>query len=71
MPVTTRLDPLETSKQIEATYKRYLKTLLAPSDRAIAEVFDNEIDKYWLCGCSPYILFKNSKSDLGKLNPKH
>jgi hypothetical protein len=32
--------------------------------------FDNEIDKYWLCGCSPYILFKNSKSDLGKLNPK-
>lgn len=27
--------------------------------------FDDEIDKYWLCGCSPYILFKNSKSDLG------
>ena len=27
--------------------------------------FDEEIDKHWLCGCSPHILFKNSRSDLG------
>jgi hypothetical protein len=28
--------------------------------------FDDEIDKHWLCGCSPHILFKNSRSDLGQ-----
>ena len=28
--------------------------------------FDKEIDKHWLCGCSPHILFKNSRSDLGQ-----
>ena len=26
---------------------------------------DDEIDKYWLCGLSPYDLFKNTRSDLG------
>eukprot|EP00961_Rhodomonas_salina_P045735 614071-Rhodomonas_salina.1 len=26
---------------------------------------DEEVDKYWLCGLSPYILFRNTRSDLG------
>lgn len=39
-----RLDPLETAKQIEGSYKRYLKTLLAPRDEQLAEAFDAEID---------------------------
>jgi ATP-dependent helicase YprA (DUF1998 family) len=39
-----RLDPLETSKQIESNYKRYLKTLLAPRDEQLAAAFDAEID---------------------------
>lgn len=30
---------------------------------------DEDIDKFYLCGCSPYELFKNTKSDLGE-NPK-
>ena len=30
---------------------------------------DDDIDKFYLCGCSPYELFKNTKSDLGE-NPK-
>jgi ATP-dependent helicase YprA (DUF1998 family) len=39
-----RLDPLETAKQIESSYKRYLKTLLAPRDEQLAAAFDAEID---------------------------
>lgn len=39
-----RLDPLETSRQIEESYKRYLKTLLSPRDGQLAEAFDAEID---------------------------
>ena len=39
-----RLDPLETAKQIESSYKRYLKTLLAPRDEQLATAFDTEID---------------------------
>ena len=39
-----RLDPLETAKQIEGSYKRYLKTLLAPRDEQLAAAFDAEID---------------------------
>ncbi|MCV7199822.1 DEAD/DEAH box helicase [Mycobacterium angelicum] len=39
-----RLDPLETSKQIEGSYKRYLKTLLAPRNERLAAAFDAEID---------------------------
>lgn len=42
--MTDRLDPLETSRQIEASYKRYLKTLLSPRDGKLAEAFDAEID---------------------------
>lgn len=40
-----RLDPLETSKEIEGSYKRYLKTLLAPRDERLAAAFDAEIDQ--------------------------
>lgn len=39
-----RLDPLRTAKQIEGSYKRYLKTLLAPRDEGLAAAFDAEID---------------------------
>lgn len=42
--MTNRLDPLETSRQIEDSYKRYLKTLLSPRDGKLAEVFDAEVD---------------------------
>lgn len=42
--MTERLDPLETAKQIEGSYKRYLKTLLAPRDEKLALAFDAEID---------------------------
>lgn len=42
--MTERLDPLETSRQIEESYKRYLKTLLSPRDGKLAEAFDAEID---------------------------
>lgn len=42
--MTDRLDPLETAKQIEGSYKRYLKTLLAPRDEQLAAAFDAEID---------------------------
>lgn len=33
--------------------------------------FDHEVDKHWLCGCSPHILFKNSRSDLGERHIQH
>ncbi|PRC47452.1 hypothetical protein C6A85_84885, partial [Mycobacterium sp. ITM-2017-0098] len=42
--MTDRLDPLEASRQIENSYKRYLKTLLSPRDGKLAEAFDAEID---------------------------
>lgn len=42
--MTDRLDPLETSRQIEESYKRYLKTLLSPRDGKLAEAFDAEVD---------------------------
>jgi ATP-dependent helicase YprA (DUF1998 family) len=42
--MTDRLDPLETSRQIEESYKRYLKTLLAPRDGKLADAFEAEID---------------------------
>lgn len=31
--------------------------------------YHDKIDKYYLCGCSPYELFTNTKSDIGE-NPK-
>lgn len=39
-----RLNPLETARQIEGSYKRYLKTLLAPRNERLATAFDAEID---------------------------
>ncbi|MGV0905964.1 DEAD/DEAH box helicase [Mycobacterium novum] len=37
--MTNRIDPLETARQIEGSYKRYLKTLLAPRDERLADAF--------------------------------
>ncbi|WP_324190149.1 DEAD/DEAH box helicase [Nocardia farcinica] len=42
--VTDRLDPLAASAAIEASYKRYLKTLIAPREPELAEAFDREVD---------------------------
>jgi ATP-dependent helicase YprA (DUF1998 family) len=53
--MTDRLDPLETSKQIEQSYKRYLKTLLAPRDGKLADAFDAEIDATTLLTKGPIL----------------
>lgn len=53
--MTERLDPLETATQIEDTYKRYLKTLLAPSDSAMASAFDQEINETTLLTKGPLL----------------
>ncbi len=50
-----RLDPLETAKCIEGSYKRYLKTLLAPRDEQLAEAFDAEIDSSLLLTKGPIL----------------
>jgi ATP-dependent helicase YprA (DUF1998 family) len=50
-----RLDPLETAKQIEGSYKRYLKTLLAPRDEQLAAAFDAEIDASTLLTRGPIL----------------
>ncbi|MFL0176824.1 DEAD/DEAH box helicase [Mycobacterium sp. SMC-13] len=50
-----RLDPLETAKQIEGSYKRYLKTLLAPRDEQLAAAFDAEIDASTLLTKGPIL----------------
>lgn len=50
-----RLDPLETAKQIEGSYKRYLKTLLAPRDERLATAFDAEIDASTLLTKGPIL----------------
>ncbi|MET8780101.1 DEAD/DEAH box helicase [Nocardia sp. NPDC004654] len=42
--MTDRLDPLAASAAIEESYKRYLKTLLAPRDPGLAVAFDREVD---------------------------
>ncbi|APA97244.1 hypothetical protein NS506_03191 [Nocardia seriolae] len=42
--MTERLDPLAAGADIEASYKRYLKTLLAPRDPMLAAVFDRAVD---------------------------
>lgn len=42
--MTHRLDPLAAGADIEAGYKRYLKTLIAPRDPALAAAFDREVD---------------------------
>lgn len=50
-----RLDPLETARQIECSYKRYLKTLLAPRDEQLAAAFDAEIDASTLLTKGPIL----------------
>ncbi|EKX42349.1 hypothetical protein GUITHDRAFT_111624 [Guillardia theta CCMP2712] len=27
--------------------------------------WDDDVDKYWICGCSPHLILRNSRSDLG------
>ncbi|MFC3965771.1 DEAD/DEAH box helicase [Nocardia jiangsuensis] len=41
--MTDRLDPLAAGAAIEASYKRYLETLIAPRDPVLAEVFAREV----------------------------
>lgn len=53
--MTSRLDPLAVGEQIEATYKRYLKTLLSPRDPALARAFDNEVDRSRLLTKGPLL----------------
>ncbi|KUI09916.1 DEAD/DEAH box helicase [Mycolicibacterium acapulense] len=53
--MTDRLDPLATANQIEATYKRYLKTLLAPADLAMADAFDEAINETRLLTKGPLL----------------
>ena len=50
-----RLEPLVTARQIDETYKRYLKTLLGPSDPAIAAAFDRAIDESRLLTKGPLL----------------
>ncbi|WP_280179797.1 DEAD/DEAH box helicase [Nocardia cyriacigeorgica] len=42
--MTDRLDPLAAAADIEAAYKRYLKTLIGPRDPALASAFDQAVD---------------------------
>lgn len=50
-----RLDPLAAGTQIEASYKRYLKTLLAPRDPKLAKAFDEAIDDSTLLTKGPML----------------
>lgn len=50
-----RLNPLDTAKEIEGSYKRYLKTLLAPRDGQLAAAFDAEIDASTLLTKGPIL----------------
>jgi ATP-dependent helicase YprA (DUF1998 family) len=50
-----RLDPLVTAKQIEGSYKRYLKTLLAPRNEQLAEAFDSAVDSSTLLTKGPIL----------------
>ncbi|WP_397519216.1 DEAD/DEAH box helicase [Rhodococcus pyridinivorans] len=53
--MTERLDPLVTGAQIEAAYKRYLKTMVAPSDGAMAAAFEATIDETTLLTKGPML----------------
>lgn len=53
--MTDRLDPLAAGAGIEAGYKRYLKTLLAPRDPALAAAFDTAIDESTLLTKGPLL----------------
>lgn len=53
--MTDRLDPLAAGAGIEASYKRYLKTLLAPRDPQLAAAFDAAIDESTLLTKGPML----------------
>ncbi|WP_329955120.1 DEAD/DEAH box helicase [Rhodococcoides fascians] len=53
--MTDRLDPLSAGAGIEAGYKRYLKTLLAPRDPALAAAFDTAINESTLLTKGPLL----------------
>ncbi|MEU3014977.1 DEAD/DEAH box helicase [Nocardia asteroides] len=53
--MTERLDPLAAGADIEAGYKRYLKTLLAPRDPALAAAFDRAVDETTLLVKGPLL----------------
>lgn len=53
--MTNVLDALAVGRQIEETYKRYLKTLLSPRDPALARAFDDEIDRSQLLTKGPLL----------------
>lgn len=43
--VTRNIDPVEAAEQISRDYRRYLKTLISPSNKTIAAEFNREIDE--------------------------
>lgn len=53
--MTDRLDPLAAGADIEASYKRYLKTLLAPRDPGLAAAFDRAVDETSLLTKGPLL----------------
>jgi ATP-dependent helicase YprA (DUF1998 family) len=53
--MTERLDPLHAAQRIKDSYKRYLKTLLAPSDPLMASAFEQEIDASQLLTKGPLL----------------
>ncbi|MFC6013005.1 DEAD/DEAH box helicase [Nocardia lasii] len=53
--MTERLDPLAAGADIEAGYKRYLKTLLAPRDPALSAAFDRAVDETSLLTKGPLL----------------
>ncbi|MFD3707121.1 DEAD/DEAH box helicase [Nocardia sp. NPDC058658] len=53
--MTERLDPLAAGADIEAGYKRYLKTLLAPRDPVLATAFDRAVDETSLLTKGPLL----------------
>ncbi|MFG2446480.1 DEAD/DEAH box helicase [Nocardia fluminea] len=53
--MTDRLDPLAASSDIESGYKRYLKTLLAPRNPALAAAFDRAVDETTLLTKGPIL----------------
>ncbi|MGW4535413.1 DEAD/DEAH box helicase [Nocardia sp. NPDC004340] len=53
--MTDRLDPLAAAADIEAGYKRYLKTLVAPREPALAAAFDHAVDETSLLTKGPLL----------------
>ena len=53
--MSARLDPLETARQIEDNYKRYLKTLLVPREPLLANAFEEAIDSTRLLTKGPLL----------------